>query len=294
MQNLTEENKSKLINEYLTTRVTVFQLCNKYGIKLNDFYILKGQENFHRKPEKGRKLNSYYTNKQQKYRNLETYKKERICNENFFENFNTEKSAYWAGFILGDGHVSEATLTIHLSTIDLSHLEKFKSDIETNYAITISNPPPNKIKNKEFGTCILPIIKEKLCKDLIKHGITINKSKHCTIPKSLPENMIHHFMRGLFDADGSFWISNNNAHFSVVSSVESFLEEYQAILMKTCDLNKTKIRANGRKTCYEFAYGGNLQVKRIMDYLYKDATIYLERKFNKFQEFYKSHDTINF
>jgi hypothetical protein len=31
--------------------------------------------------------------------------------------------------------------------------------------------------------------------------------------------------------------------------------------------------------------GGNLQVKRVLDWLYQDATIYLPRKYDKYIEF---------
>lgn len=265
MYNLTEEKKQELINEYLTTRITVSKLCEKYNIKITEFFILQTHKNFHK--DKSLKIKRFW-------------KRKKECNENFFENLDIEDSAYWAGFILGDGCLTNNSLRIGLSIVDLNHLKKFQKNIKSEYLLSSTSEK-----------CNTSICRPKLIEDLTKHGITKDKSKHCVIPKSLSENMLHHFMRGLFDADGSFYIDklNKSAHFSVCSSVESFLEEYQQILMKECDLNKTKIRdirKNGK--CYEFAYCGNLQVKRIMDYLYKDATIYLERKFNKFHEFYNN------
>lgn len=54
--------------------------------------------------------------------------------------------------------------------------------------------------------------------------------------------------------------------------------------MMRCDLNQTKLDLNPNKTCYSLVYNGNLQVKRITDQLYKDATIYLDRKLDKIRK----------
>ena len=50
--------------------------------------------------------------------------------------------------------------------------------------------------------------------------------------------------------------------------------------MEKCNLNENKIHTQG--TIFTLEYSGNIQVIRIKDYLYKGATIFLERKFNKF------------
>ena len=44
--------------------------------------------------------------------------------------------------------------------------------------------------------------------------------------------------------------------------------------------NKTKRSRAGK--AYSLNFGGRLQILKIYDFLYKDATIYLERKIQKF------------
>lgn len=44
--------------------------------------------------------------------------------------------------------------------------------------------------------------------DLCKHGCVPNKSLILTFPRTIPDNLIHHFIRGYFDGDGSVFILN--------------------------------------------------------------------------------------
>jgi len=74
----------------------------------------------------------------------------------------------------------------------------------------------------------------------------------------------------------------NEINFCIASPIFSFLEEIQDHLIKNCKLAKTKISSNKNKTCYNLRYGGNLQVRKIFEYLYPDdmGDAYLERKYN--------------
>lgn len=53
--------------------------------------------------------------------------------------------------------------------------------------------------------------------------------------------------------------------------------------MKECLLDKTKfsIRHKDSPNIGAVTYGGHKQIARIAHYLYDDATVYLERKYNK-------------
>lgn len=269
MKKISEEVKRQIREENLTDPMLIPDICKKYGIRVNTLFKIR------RKPK-------------QRIDKLLPYQGK--CNHDFFETLETEKPIYWGGFIVGDGYIADSFITINISAMDLKHLETFKSDIETNYNIYISKPKPNKTKNQEFGNCLLHVYSKKIVADLTKYGITHEKSKHCVIPELIPYKKLNHFMRGVFDSDGCFTINKGQASFSVCSSVKSFIEEYRQILMQSCGLYQNKILSNSRGTCFYITYGGNVQVKRIMDYLYKDATVYLERKFKKFQQHYNLPD----
>lgn len=58
-------------------------------------------------------------------------------NECFFESINSEKSAYWLGFLYADGYVSSNgnRIALGLCNKDYDHLQKFLNDIEADYTI---------------------------------------------------------------------------------------------------------------------------------------------------------------
>ena len=66
-----------------------------------------------------------------------------------------------------------------------------------------------------------------------------------------------------------------------VLGTKEFLDEYENILMKELKKEKRNKRTqNGQALGIQ--YGGRMQLLKIYNFLYKDATIYLERKIQKF------------
>jgi hypothetical protein len=93
----------------------------------------------------------------------------------------------------------------------------------------------------------------------------------------------HHFIRGYVDGDGSFYHSIGKGRkvkqvFFSVRGTTAFLTSLRSILEADLNLEeRTKeIRLNNGIGVLE--YGGNRLCKALAEYLYKDATIYLDRK----------------
>lgn len=266
MSKLTKDQENDFINEYINTDISVIDLCDKYNVTTGVFYHLKKYKKINLK----KKVEKKYIRK---------------CNNNFFENLDNEKSCYWAGFILGDGCINDYCMRIQLSAKDQNHLEKFKKDIECDYAVNMRSDY-NCATNSMNDSCRISISRKKICEDLANHYIGKDKSNNCRLP-NLPDHLINHFIRGLFDADGSFCIRKNNAVFNLYSSAINILFEIQEVLIKNCDLNKTKIGKIKNNNCHNLVYGGNTQVKRIMSYLYKNSTVKLDRKYDLFVDHYR-------
>jgi hypothetical protein len=53
------------------------------------------------------------------------------------------------------------------------------------------------------------------------------------------------------------------------------------VLSKACGLGGGIYQTKG-ESIYRLCYGGNIQVRKFFNYLYKDSVVYLERKYNKF------------
>src|SRR6478609_846753 len=125
------------------------------------------------------------------------YRKYKL-NEDYFQDINTEKKAYFLGLILADGCVHKRRLTISLQEEDRYILEKFIRELKFTgnlYKIKPRNPN-HKIQYN------LTIVSEKIIKDLNRLGIIERKSLVVKFPK-IDDNLIVHFIRGVFDGDGS-------------------------------------------------------------------------------------------
>lgn len=209
-----------------------------------------------------------------------TYYRVYDLNEDFFEIIDTEEKAYWLGFLYADGCNSRnRSILLRISERDESHLLKFKKSLS-------SNAP---IYEHDNGIAIskgVTLHSKKLTSDLSKHGVVVNKTFKTKFPNLPNSTMKRCFIRGYFDGDGSlsFGRTKSNSfysHFSL-SGNKVFLEEIQLFMMKKLNLNKTKIIKD--KTIHRLTYGGRVQSTKVMDWIYKDATIYLDRKYNTYLE----------
>lgn len=208
-----------------------------------------------------------------------------LCNEEFFTQ-DSEESFYWAGFIMADGCVKlkdkkYKQLSIGLALADMEHLEKFKK------AINFEGPLFSGMYDG-LGRCEITISSDTIFDSLIRFNIVPRKSLIATFPEWLITHpLVHHFMRGYFDGDGSVYTQDPrkngrlNFHMSTRGTPE-LLKIYREVLEENTIIKKrTKpIRVNSGQGILE--YGGNKIMLSIRNFLYKDATIYLDRKHAKF------------
>lgn len=210
-------------------------------------------------------------------------------NESYFEKIDSEEKAYWLGFIYADGCVTERygnndnlksmSLEMALCKKDKNHLVKFAESIETDKPIinkTIT------LGNKKFKACVLKIHSTKICRDLVSLGCTPRKSLTLNFPtkQQVPEYLLKHFIRGYVDGDGWIGISTNkkNARISIEGTC-SFLKDLQ----KAMFWRETKIYKKKQSNIYILEYGA-LDTLSYISGLYKNATVYLDRKYKKYKE----------
>lgn len=196
-------------------------------------------------------------------------------NENFFDEIDTEEKAYWLGFLYADGAISSSRNTIELSlkSTDIHHLEKFRD------ALGFSK---DKHIFQDDIRCRIEITNKHLKQSLIKLGCVPRKSLVLTFPSQeiLPQKFLYDFIRGYIDGDGSVMIGKNHRNEYVkprlsILGTKVFLEE---LLVRT-NWKKAKIQQPSNAYCVE--WGGNY-VLDYLDQLYANATIYLDRKYQKY------------
>jgi intein-encoded DNA endonuclease-like protein len=196
----------------------------------------------------------------------------------FFEKIDSEEKAYYLGFIVSDGCIHKNTLSITIQEQDSYILDKLKSILK--FDGNLYNINYKKRSEKFSNQRGINLISTKLVSDLEKYGVVPNKSHKTKFP-DIPEFLKSHFIRGVFDGDGCVSISGKTLNINIVGNRE-LIEEIQKILIKNCNLNKTKFGRSKSENIVYVRYGGNLQCKKIFDYLYKDSNIFLQRKYEKF------------
>jgi hypothetical protein len=131
--------------------------------------------------------------------------------------------------------------------------------------------------------CRFDVYSKQIINDLKRFGIGPRKSLTYDFPEWLIKHpLAHHFMRGYFDGDGSFYLNKEHSKERIVFSLRgtiSFLSNYKKLLLQKCDL-KSISEPKSNNGIGQLCFKGQEDVKNIIKFIYKDSTIFLERKYN--------------
>lgn len=166
-------------------------------------------------------------------------------------------------------------------------LNKFKEILITNTSIT----------SDSRGCSQIAIRSNIMANDLAQYGVIPRKSTFTYLPNNIPNNLMNHLIRGIFDGDGSIQAKLNKKdtqnrflHSFSFCGTHKLMEDisnycFENIKLSICpkvydyaDKNLSDIKIQNIKDMYLFG-----------EWLYKDATIYLTRKkeiYNDFKSYY--------
>lgn len=215
---------------------------------------------------------------------------------NYFSCINTEEKAYILGFIYADGYNRQDLLELVQNEGRIDILYKIRSELKSNAPIKEVLP----------GKYMLNICSSKICEDLSDLGAVRAKSLLLKFPTYLDKPLIRHFIRGYFDGDGCVWIGKRKEYltkvkigqyrFKTVQNVKftftgntKFISGLQDWLINNSGLSKTKLnfsKAKKTKHICTMEYSGRNNLRKIYDLMYKDATIYCDEKYNKFNQIF--------
>lgn len=196
-----------------------------------------------------------------------------------FERIDTEEKAYFLGFMYADGciYYSEKARSyctrLKLATKDRDILFRLSSLFSV---FTLG-------EYKE--DIVLRSYNKQLALNLISLGVLPDKSysnkNNLKLP-DIPKELRFHFIRGFWDGDGCIYKrSEYGLDICVVNTSEVFLES----LAKFLNNNEIECLINGYNGINENLYRLRITKQRaclvFKEKVYKDATIYLERKYNK-------------
>ena len=228
---------------------------------------------------------------------------------NYFKKIDDEYKAYILGFIYADGCVSQPVgnrqlnFRIGVQEEDSYILNNLSIDAAGGQIHTVKTP--SSISRGYRPQVCVNVSSNILGQDLIDLGCSIRKSREGMKFPNISTEMIPHFIRGFMDGDGSIIIKPlgykykrkttwtvSNAHSQQYKLKVAFCSTDKQFLEKIVEylpISKSYIAEKKRTQIVYILWIENSQdVQDCLNYLYKNATYFLKRKRDKFEEFNKT------
>ena len=221
--------------------------------------------------------------------------------DNYFNEIDNQNKSYILGLLYADGCNYENTgvIKIDLQIGDEELLNKIKDELKYDGELKHYEQPDKYFPlNDKYYKCKeqvrLVFRSHNISEQLALKGCVSNKTYTLKFPNTdiVSEDLQRHFIRGYMDGDGGlyYWVDNENTGH----------KKFQVYFCGTIDIIKTISKMIGDKfNCcpaitdrypdrdnnnLQDCIAGNRKCKEILDWLYEDANIYMERKHNKYLE----------
>lgn len=212
--------------------------------------------------------------------------KKKDYNESYFETIDSEDKAYFLGFICADGclindinkYRYKLNLKIHIKDIHI--LEEFIKKINGEMDVWI---------NGKRNMCEISLSGKKIVSDLMDKGIFPKKTFKLTYPK-INENLERHFLRGYFDGDGCIRINidkrdgSKRGDLRIVGGSIDMLNKINERMNILFGTNINKLYGPINKQYKFIGWAGMSDIEKIYYGFYNDATLFLQRKNDIFNE----------
>lgn len=183
-------------------------------------------------------------------------------NEHTFDVIDTEEKAYWLGFLYADGHSDRTSTRLTLKEKDKPHLVKFRNFVSGDMSIS----------KTMYGTWQIELNSIHMVERMHSLGVVPYRSQFSLTKAEIPSELTRHFIRGYVDGDGC--ISNDLR--VVILGRKDLLVWIVDTLHSQVGANKNRFRKRGN--VFEVSWGGRYIFSHITKYLYKNASIFLDRK----------------
>ncbi|MDZ5609781.1 LAGLIDADG family homing endonuclease [Bacillus pseudomycoides] len=150
-----------------------------------------------------------------------SWKRKYNLNEDYFKYW-SNNMAYILGFFIADGVIMKDNQTVSISQKESRILEDIKTELNSNQTL---------YQNKKTGVYMLNLNSKIMKNDLMNlHGIMPCKSYDVQFP-FVPQEHLHHFIRGYFDGDGHVnprknFVSFVGGSYNFMNSLKQILEDH--------------------------------------------------------------------
>lgn len=251
------ENLRKAEEEYANSAIGIREISNKYGFQRQIFtgwLLAKGYEIINKRASKSFDIT-------------------------YFDNIDTEEKAYWLGFLFADGAITQYQhsydIELGLKIEDKNHVEKFAKAVGKEYVNS---------KSTYRSRCILG--SKHMFDTLCSYGCVPRKSLILKFPNKTIfkyESLIRHFIRGYVEGDGclSYCDKKHTTPCIRILGTEDFLNGIKEIFNSK---NKLSLNSKDNEITKVLSFTGK-KAFGFANYLYQDATVYLDRKYDRYMEY---------
>lgn len=188
----------------------------------------------------------------------------------------TPEALYWIGFLYADGHVrkdgAEYSIEIEIELKDREHLVKFAQFLECN----------KEPKQYSDNSCTLRIYSKKINRRLKQLGLDHRKSWNAKPHELLKDSK--DFWRGVVDGDGCLSYQRAYPFVHLCGTKDTIQGLIDFVHKSNIVTNVNPWFSKGSIALYQTSFCAS-QACAVAELLYKDATIYLDRKYQKYLEF---------
>jgi hypothetical protein len=212
----------------------------------------------------------------------EGYNRSNPFDESFFDSVDSEIKAYLLGLIYTDGCIHFHKKSLHYRLI--YDIQESDYELIGLFLDSLQATKHKVYKRLSKGTIRVEFSSKRLCESLMGLGIVRRKSYTNVFPTSIRDDFMRHYIRGCFDGDGCISFSKrHNSGVITLTGRTLFCKWVQGILAT----HGIKTRVNQYKHDIDrsdLKISNRLNNSLFAQWLYKDATFFLSRKYNKFVE----------
>ena len=139
-----------------------------------------------------------------------------------------------------------------------------------------------KDKDKAHHMCCIRIFSLTMYNSLLNKGFTNNKSYDCRMP-NIREDLVKHYIRGYFDGDGCFTFTNKSFHINFITASKTLNDDIcKTLNSKNFDCVEGSYASDFNTTMYKIDIYHQRDKINFLDWIYRDANVYLDRKYKKY------------
>lgn len=287
---LNGESVVAIAKEYNIDKATIFAILDKYNIPRRQIqFHFDNDERIVELYQLGYSTNEiatmYNVNHQtiadvvRKYSSIRSKSEQHrryTIDEHYFDEINTPNKAYIMGVLYADGTNNGCGhIALSLQENDVDILQKIQKEIGSNEPLNYREF--SKINPNWKNQWRMFINNKHISETLSKHGVVKNKTFIVEYPKWLDDSLHSHFIRGMIDGDGSI-----NQRYISLAGTYNICYTTGEILKEKCGIHYTIYKS---QNIYDLRVCRKLDMVRVLEFLYKDADLFLDRKYNEYLNF---------